>query len=195
MTAAEVYVAERVAEILEICGVRDENPELDLTHTPQRVARMFFRELLTGYNIVRLSALRKQFTTFTKRGQHELVIIRDVPFYSLCAHHMMPFFGTAALGYLPSDKVIGLSKFPRVLDHFAARLQTQEQLLSDVADFVMVEAKPEALIVVLRAQHLCCEARGVRKPGTQMVIAAVRPQPLPDHLRSEFYSLMSLRSQ
>jgi GTP cyclohydrolase I len=184
-------IGRAVSDVLETMGVPLGNPELDIEHTPQRVARMYVDELFAGYFDHKLDDLRARFTVFSKATQHELVVINNIPFHSTCAHHMMPWFGTAAFGYLPKEKVIGLSKLPRVLDHFAARLQTQEQLTSDVADFVWKEAEPHALIVVLRAQHLCCSARGIKKPGVEMRSSAIRPQEdFPAHLREEFYRLI-----
>jgi GTP cyclohydrolase IA len=170
-----------------------DNPEVDLSRTPARIARMYVEELLSGYDTRELGLLRQRFTVFNKARRHELVVIQGVPFYSLCAHHMVPFFGTASMGYLPAQKVIGLSKFPRVVKLFSRRLQTQENLTGMIADFIQAEANPAALIVHLRATHLCCAARGIERPGVEMVTSAIRPVDFPTHLKTEFYSLMTAR--
>lgn len=184
-------VEQAVRQLFKALKIQDTNPEVDLAHTPARMARMYREELFIGYDADRLTELRKKFTVFNKANTHELVVIKAVPFYSLCAHHWMPFYGTAALGYLPSEKVIGLSKFPRVVKHFSRRLQTQENLTSQIADFIMEEASPEACIVLLKASHLCCAARGIERPGVEMVTSAIRPKPFPAGLKDEFYHLLS----
>ena len=191
-TAIDEAAIERLfVQFFRDMRITDGNPEVDLSRTPGRIARMYVRELLSGYDDAAVADLRARFTVFNKARRHELVLIQGVPFYSLCAHHMMPFFGTASLGYLPKDHVIGLSKFPRVLKLFARRLQTQENLTGMVADFVFEEAKPEALIVHLRATHLCCAARGVETPGVEMVTSALRSaDDFPASLKAEFYSLL-----
>ena len=160
--------AERaVRELLEAVG---EDPTRDgLLGTPDRVARMY-AEILSG------SALdpgRHLALTFAE-DHHEMVIVRDIPFESLCEHHLMPFTGKAHVAYVPNGRIIGLSKIARVVEEFARRLQVQERLTSQVADLMWERIAPEGVGVVLEATHTCMTMRGVRKPGAVMVTSAVR---------------------
>lgn len=114
------------------------------------------------------------FTTFSNdAGTDEMVIVKDIDFYSLCEHHMAPFFGTGAIAYIPNDKIVGLSKLPRVLDMFARRLQNQERITKQVADYIWEHLNPKGVAVVLKARHLCVEMRGVKKPGTETITSAM----------------------
>ena len=103
----------------------------------------------------------------------EMVVVRDIELYSLCEHHLLPFFGRAHIGYLPRGRVIGLSKIPRVVDLFAHRLQLQERMTSEIADFLMTRLEPKGVGVVLETTHLCIAMRGVRRPGATMVTSAM----------------------
>lgn len=113
------------------------------------------------------------FTTFQNEGIDEMVICTDIPFYSLCEHHLAPFFGTGFIAYIPNDKIVGLSKIPRVLDKFSRRLQNQERITQQVSSFLMENLKPKGVAVVLKARHLCVEMRGVEKPGTLTTTSAM----------------------
>lgn len=114
------------------------------------------------------------FTTFHEEFCDEMVIVKDIPFYSLCEHHLAPFFGTGAIAYVPKDGVIvGLSKLPRVLDMFARKLQNQERITKDVANYIMNHLQPKGVAVVLQARHLCVEMRGVEKPGTITITSSM----------------------
>ncbi len=126
--------------------------------------------LRTGFDAV--AVLQTQF----EEDQQEMVIMRDLPFYSLCEHHLLPFFGTAHVGYIPRGKVVGISKLARAVDIFARRPQVQERLTSQIADAIMKALAPEGVAVVMRAEHLCMAMRGVRKPGTSVVTSATRGQ-------------------
>lgn len=114
------------------------------------------------------------FTTFENEGGNdEMIIVKDIPFYSLCEHHLAPFFGTAHIAYIPNTKIVGLSKIPRTLDKFARRPQNQERITKQVADYLMEQLKPKGVAVVLNARHLCVEMRGVEKPGCATVTSAM----------------------
>ena len=127
-----------------------------LRHTPVRVIK-FLEEFLTPPDF--------EFTTFDGKDVDEMVVVENIPFYSLCEHHMVPFFGVAHIGYIPKDRIVGLSKIPRCLDYFARRLQNQERITGQVADMLQKELKPLGVAVVLRAQHLCMAMRGIKKDG------------------------------
>ncbi len=123
------------------------------------------------------------------RQTPEMVVVKDIPFYSLCEHHLLPFFGTAAVAYIPNGKVLGLSKIPRVVEMYARRLQVQERMTQQIADFLMGCLAPKGVGVVIEATHLCSVMRGVRKPGTVMTTAAVLGLfRRDDRTRAEFYS-------
>jgi GTP cyclohydrolase I len=119
----------------------------------------------------------------------EMVVVKDIPFYSLCEHHLLPFFGAAAVAYIPSGRVIGLSKIPRIVETYARRLQVQERLTQQIADFLMDRLAPKGVGVVVEATHLCAVMRGVRKPGTIMTTSAVLGLfRTADKTRAEFFS-------
>lgn len=160
-------IEKAVLEILEAVG---ENPDREgLKDTPARVARMY-AELLEGMQHDPSEHLGSVFT----EKYDEIVLLRDVPFYSICEHHMMPFIGKAHLAYLPDGKVLGVSKLARVVDAFARQLQVQERLTDQIADFLMQNLKPKGVAVVLEASHSCMTIRGIRKPGAVMVTSALR---------------------
>ncbi|UCC98162.1 MAG: GTP cyclohydrolase I FolE [Phycisphaerales bacterium] len=140
-----------------------------LKRTPERVARMYV-ELLGGMQEDPNKHLRGVFT----ENYDEIVLLRDIPFYSICEHHLMPFIGSAHVAYLPSGTVLGVSKLARIVDCFARRLQTQERLTYQIADFIMNSLKPQGAAVVLEASHSCMTIRGIRKPGSAMVTSALR---------------------
>lgn len=149
-----------------------ENPDREgLLETPRRVAHMY-EEIATGSDLSAVEILRTQFD----EDHQEMVIMRDMPFYSLCEHHLLPFFGTAHVGYLPRGKVVGISKLARAVEVFARRPQVQERLTSQIADAIMEAVEPEGVAVVMRAEHLCMAMRGVQKPGTSIVTSATRGQ-------------------
>ncbi len=156
-----------VRQILEEIG---EDPDRQgLLGTPDRVHRMY-TELTAGYHV---DAERLLNGAIFEIDYSEMVVVREIPFYSLCEHHLLPFFGTAAVAYIPEGRVIGLSKIPRVVEMYARRLQVQERLTQQVADFLMERLEPKGVGVVLEASHLCAVMRGVRKPGTIMTTSAV----------------------
>lgn len=161
-------LAGAVRTILEAVG---ENPDREgLRDTPMRVARMYC-ELFGGLHENPADVLGH--AVFSVKYD-EMVVLRDVPFFSMCEHHLLPFTGKAHIAYLPRDKVVGVSKLARVVELFARRPQIQEQLTTQVADLLMEALDPKGVAVVLEATHTCMTIRGVRKPGSVMVTSALR---------------------
>lgn len=133
--------------------------------TPRRFVEML-RELTTPPDI--------KWKTFPNEGMDEMVVLEGIPFHSLCEHHVIPFMGLAYVAYVPRDEIAGLSKFARVVQHFAASLQVQERLTMQIADYLEENLKPRGVGVVMRAEHLCMTIRGVQSPGTKTYTAAMR---------------------
>ena len=158
-----------VAEILAAIG---ENPEREgLQRTPKRVAEMY-AEILSGMTEDPREHLKTQ---FKEDGCGEMVIIKDIPLYSVCEHHLMPFFGSAHVAYIPKNGVItGLSKIARVIDGYAKRLQLQERLTVQIADAMMEVLAPRGVLVVIEAEHMCMTMRGIKKAGSVTSTSAVR---------------------
>ena len=176
-------VESAVREILLEIG---EDPDREgLVGTPERVHRMY-TELTAGYHV---DPERLINGAIFEVGYSEMVVVKDIPFYSLCEHHLLPFFGTAGVAYIPRGRVMGLSKIPRIVEMFARRLQIQERLTQQVADFLQTRLEPQGVGVVMEATHLCAVMRGVRKPGTIMTTSAVlglfRSR---DRTRAEFFA-------
>ena len=140
-----------------------------LLRTPERMHRMWV-ELTCGYHV---DPDRLINGAVFDVGYSEMVVIKGIPFYSLCEHHMLPFFGTASVGYLPRGRVIGLSKIPRVVEMYARRLQVQERMTQQIADFLQEHLNPYGVGVVIEAEHLCLAMRGVQKGGATMVTSSV----------------------
>lgn len=160
-------IASAVREILLAVG---EDPDREgLKQTPLRVARMY-AEVFSGLH----ESPRQYLRTFFTEQYDELVVLRDIPFHSMCEHHLLPFAGDAHIAYLPDGRIVGLSKLARVVDAYARRPQVQERMTSQIADLLMEELHAKGVAVVLRATHLCMTCRGVKKPGTLMVTSALR---------------------
>ena len=158
-----------VSMLLEAIG-EDVSRE-GLKKTPQRVAEMY-EEVLGGMTENPQEHLRVQ---FHENGHGEMVLIKDIPVYSTCEHHLMPFFGKAHVAYIPSNGVItGLSKIARVVDGYARRLQLQERLTAQIADAMMAELDPQGVLVVIEAEHMCMTMRGIKKAGSTTITSAVR---------------------
>ena len=158
-----------VAAILDAIG---EDPNRDgLKDTPRRVARMY-EELFSGIDVDPKSVLDTVFDE--EMHQEEVVIVRDVPFYSVCEHHLLPFFGKAHMGYVPDGKIAGASKLARVLDVVARQPQLQERMTSQIADAIHEVLRPDGVVVVVEAKHLCMSMRGVKKEGSGIVTSATR---------------------
>jgi len=163
-----------------------EDPEREgLRATPDRMHRMY-HELTAGYHVDPERLINRAVFDV---DYSEMVVVKNIPFYSLCEHHLLPFFGSAHVAYVPDGRVIGLSKIPRIVEMYARRLQVQERMTQQVADFLMERLAPKGVGVVLDATHLCAAMRGIRKPGTVMTTAAVlglfRRN---DKTRAEFFS-------
>jgi GTP cyclohydrolase IA len=173
------------ARLLVALGADLEDP--GLRETPRRIARAY-SELLTPVPF--------NPTTFPNdEGYDELVVVRDIPFQSLCMHHMLPFQGTAQIAYLPGERIVGLSKLGRVVDMFAHDLQVQERLTTQVADWLERELAPRGAGVIIEAEHLCMSMRGVQKPGALTVTSALRGAVRDDaRTRQEFLSLSTHRA-
>lgn len=158
-----------VEMILE--GVGEDLNREGLVGTPLRVAKMY-AELFSGMDRDPRKHLR---TCFVEDGHDEIVLVKDISFYSMCEHHLLPFYGKAHVAYLPAGgRIVGLSKLVRVIDTISRRPQLQERLTSNVADIITEELKPKGVVVVVEAEHLCMSIRGVAKPGAITVTSAVR---------------------
>lgn len=142
-----------------------------LQETPERVAKAW-REWTSGYGVNPADVL-KCFEDGAE-GYDEMVIVKDIPIYSHCEHHLAPIFGTAAVAYIPDKRVVGLSKLPRIVDIFARRLQVQERMTTQIADAINEHLKPIGVGVVIRARHFCMESRGINRPGTVTITSALR---------------------
>ncbi len=160
-------IRDAVAKILNAVG---EDPQREgLQFTPQRVARMY-HELLGGYTMDSEAMINGALFNVQ---YDEMVIVRDIEFFSLCEHHMLPFMGRAHVAYIPNGKVLGLSKIPRIVDMYARRLQVQERMTRQIADFLRDLLKPQGVAVVVEAMHLCSMMRGVKKHDARMTTSAM----------------------
>lgn len=173
-----------VRELLEALG---EDPDREgLVETPRRVVAAF-EENLGGREVDIPELLSVGF----EEGHNEMVILRDVPFFSTCEHHLMPFHGIAHVGYVPNGRVVGLSKLARLVDAIARRPQLQERLTAQIADMLMKTLQPQGAAVAVEAEHLCMQMRGIKKPGSRMLTSAMRGSFLEqEETRAEFLSLV-----
>jgi GTP cyclohydrolase I len=161
----------------------------NLAETDLRVARMY-RELFVG-----LERGEPGLRTFPNReGYSEMVTVLDIPFYSLCAHHLLPFFGSAHVGYIPAERIVGLSKLARVVEHYARRPQLQERMTEQILGLLRDRLSPKGVMVVVQARHLCMEMRGVNKPGVLTTTSAISGAFDEDKVRQEFLSLLPERN-
>jgi GTP cyclohydrolase I len=155
--------------VIEAIG---EDPKREgLRGTPQRIAEMY-AELFAGIDMDARADLSVGF----EEGHREMVILRDIPFYSMCEHHLLPFYGVAHIGYIPNDegRVVGVSKLARVVDVFAKRIQLQERMTTQIADAILDALQPDGVAVVIQAEHLCMTMRGIKKPGSNVITSATR---------------------
>jgi GTP cyclohydrolase I len=175
-----------VRDILEAIG---EDPDREgLKETPRRVANMY-EEILGGIN----QSPEEHLKIFNEPGNDEMVIVRDIPLYSVCEHHMLPFVGKAHIAYIPNEgKIIGLSKLARIVSVYAKRLQVQERLTAEVADFLYIKLGAKSVAVIIEAEHLCMTMRGARAAGAKTETSALRGYVRNDaKLRAEVMSLLT----
>lgn len=181
----EKKVKEAISLLLEGIG-EDVNRE-GLKDTPDRIARMY-TEILAGNDDDAGVHLSKRFYV----ENNEMVLEKDIVFYSMCEHHMMPFYGKAHIAYIPNGEVVGLSKLARTVEVFARRLQIQEQMTAQIADAMMEELKPQGVMVVLEAEHLCMTMRGVKKPGSKTVTMVARGAfETDENLKNMFFQMLN----
>ena len=182
----EAKIKQAVASIIEAIG---EDPQREgLRDTPERVAEMY-AELFMGMDKDPKEELKVDF----ELGHREMVILRDIPFYSMCEHHLLPFYGVAHIGYIPNDegRIVGISKLARVVEIVARRPQLQERMTTEIADAIDNGIRPVGVAVVIQAEHLCMIMRGIKKPGSNVITSAIRGafrrRPAS---RAEFFSLI-----
>lgn len=160
-------IKQAVVSIIEAIG---ENPDREgLAGTPQRIAEMY-ADVFSGIH----QDPEKHLTVGFDEGHQEMVVAKDIPFYSMCEHHFLPFYGLAHIGYIPNGRVVGVSKLARTVDVLARRPQLQERMATQIADTIVRALQPKGVAVVLQAEHLCMTMRGVKKPGTNIVTSAMR---------------------
>ncbi|MCL2888125.1 MAG: GTP cyclohydrolase I FolE [Elusimicrobia bacterium] len=175
----ENSIEKNIKEILAYIG---ENPDREgLLETPRRVVRSWER-LFGGYKQNPESVLK----TFVEGSCDEMVVLKDIEFYSTCEHHFQPFFGTISIGYLPNKRVLGVSKLARLVEIYSRRLQIQEKLSAEIADSLMKHLNPLGVMVVCKAQHLCMSSRGVEKHKAVMITSAIRGVFKKPEVRAEF---------
>jgi GTP cyclohydrolase I len=182
----EARIKQAVREIIEAIG---EDPGREgLRDTPQRVAEMY-TELFAGLNVDPKEDLEVGF----ELGHREMVVLKDIPFYSMCEHHLLPFFGVAHVGYIPNSegRIVGISKLARVVETIARRPQVQERMTTEIADAIDGGIHPAGVAVVVQAEHLCMTMRGIKKPGSNVITSAIRGTFRSKAAsRAEFFSLI-----
>ncbi len=182
----ESKISTAVSSIIKAIGEDCERE--GLVDTPKRVAEMY-AELFAGIGI----DPKEELAVGYELGHREMVIVRDVPFYSMCEHHLLPFYGTVHIGYIPdvSGRVVGISKLARVVEIVARRPQIQERMTTQIADAIVDGLKPDGVVVVVQAEHLCMTMRGIKKPGSNVITSAIRGAfRRKAASRAEFFSLI-----
>ena len=178
-------IEKAVLSILKAIG-EDENRD-GLRDTPRRIADMY-AEIFSGIH----RDPKKELKTYTAKNEDEMIIIKNIPFYSVCEHHLLPFFGKAHVVYIPKEnRITGFSSLVRVVDVMAKRPIVQEKLTHEIADFLMENLKPMGVLVVIEAEHLCLSMIGVKKPGTRTVTSAIRGVMRSVATRAEAFSLIT----
>jgi GTP cyclohydrolase I len=180
-------IAHHMRSIIEALGLDPRDP--NLLETDERVAKMYL-EMFHGLS----EGAEPKVTVFpNEEGYTAMVMEKDIPFYSMCAHHFVPFYGHAHIAYIPNEKIVGLSKMPRIVEFYAHRPQLQERLTEQIAGFMAEKLSPQGVMVVIEARHLCVEMRGVKKPGALTVTSAIRGIFFNRPVREEFLDLLSRR--
>jgi GTP cyclohydrolase I len=180
----ERRIEQAVLSIIEAIG---EDPKREgLVGTPRRIAEMY-AELFMGIGV----DPREELAVGFEEGHHEMVILKDIPFYSMCEHHLLPFYGVVHIGYIPKGRVVGASKLARVVEILSKRPQIQERLTTQIAETIREAIDPDGVAVVIQAEHMCMTLRGVKKPGSNIVTSAMRGLfRTKAATRSEFLSLV-----
>ena len=170
-------------------GIGEDIHREGLLETPDRIARMY-EELAGGYTDDAAVHLKKRFHV----DNNDMVMEKDIPVYSFCEHHMLPFYGKVAVAYIPNGEVVGLSKIARTVEVYARRFQLQERLTAQIADVFMKELNPQGVMVLIEAEHMCMTMRGIRKPGTKTVSVVTRGVfDDNDRLQDTFYRMLERR--
>lgn len=182
-------IEELVRELLKLIG---EDPSRDgLVDTPSRVAKMWVEELTVGYRVDPNDVFKYLNADDDYEKHEDLILIRDIPLRSLCEHHLLPFFGYVHIAYVPSGKIVGFSKLARIVDIFSRRLQIQERLTDQIADFIFEKLMPKGVMVIAEAYHTCTIVRGVREP-LYMITRATRGSLSDEKSRVEVLTLLNL---
>jgi GTP cyclohydrolase I len=180
-------IARHMRAIIETLGLDPSDPNLH--ETPERVARMYL-EMFHGLS----EGAEPKVTVFPNEEKYTAMVMeKDIPFYSLCSHHFVPFYGHAHVAYIPNERIVGLSKMPRIVEFYACRPQLQERLTEPIAGFMAEKLLPQGVMVVIEARHLCVEMRGVKKPGALTVTSAIRGIFFNRPVREEFLDLLNRR--
>ncbi|MGE5277242.1 MAG: GTP cyclohydrolase I FolE [Acidobacteriota bacterium] len=178
-------ISAHMRRVIELLGLDLTDP--NLRETPERVAKMYL-EMFHGLS----EGAQPRITVFPNDERYTAMVMeKDIPFYSLCSHHFVPFYGHAHLAYIPNDKIVGLSKMPRVVEFYARRPQLQERFTEQIAGFLEEQLCPQGVMVVVEARHLCVEMRGVKKPGALTVTSAIRGIFFNKPVREEFLDLLN----
>jgi GTP cyclohydrolase I len=173
--------------IIEALGL--DPTDANLKDTDERVAKMYL-EMFHGLS----EGAEPKVTVFPNEERYTAMVMeKDIPFYSMCAHHFVPFYGHAHVAYIPNERIVGLSKMPRIVEFYACRPQLQERLTEQIAGFMAEKLQPQGVMVVVEARHLCVEMRGVKKPGALTVTSAIRGIFFNRPVREEFLDLLNRR--
>lgn len=178
-------IKEGVKLLLE--GIGEDINREGLIDTPDRIARMY-TEIYAGYEESAANHLSKRFHV----DNDDIVLEKDIVFYSTCEHHLMPFYGKAHIAYIPNGEVVGISKLARTVEVYAKRLQIQEQLTSQVADSIMEELNAKGVMVLLEAEHMCMSMRGIKKPGSKTITIATRGEFDKEEMKNRFFQMLNL---
>jgi GTP cyclohydrolase I len=178
-------ISAHMRRVIELLGLDLADP--NLVETPERVAKMYL-EMFHGLS----EGAQPRITVFPNDERYTAMVMeKDIPFYSLCSHHFVPFYGHAHLAYIPNDRIVGLSKMPRIVEFYARRPQLQERLTEQIAGFLEEQLCPQGVMVVVEARHLCVEMRGVKKSGALTVTSAIRGIFFNKPVREEFLDLLN----